>query len=498
MAAGKSEASAAPLRALDPALDREVEAILEEQRIPGAAIAVVRGDESYLKPWGVRRAGGSERVTETTAFDIGSCSKAFTTTAAALLAAEGRLRFEDPIREFVPELEYRDPWMSEQATVRDLLTNRVGLARHLPLEYFMNGDVANTELLRRTRFVPQGVPFRDRLAYSNHGFVAVSLAIERISGMPYGRFLEERLFGPLGMRHSASGRRAFEILAERAEGHTLVEDRITPIGEPGFDNYEGAGCVFCCATDAARWLQFHLSRGRVGDQVLVPEQLMDELHAPQAVIQPADRNLAFCPPDALHACYAYGWASSDFCGRRLVQHGGAMAGFRAQTAFLPEEGIGVAVYLSVADDVMAAISYHLLERLLGRTPLDWPGLARAASEQASRQMAALVGFAVPCQEGAPHSLDLSSYAGRYGHPGAGTVRVVMEKDRLVLQLLDARIWDSALVHLGEEVFELQCLHQSVADNLPAPLRMRFELEDGRVCGFRDLWGERYQRVQDPA
>ncbi len=486
-----------PLNRLDPELDREVDSILEERRIPGAAIAVVQGDETYLKPWGIRRAGGSERVTETTAFDVGSCSKAFTTTAAALLVAEGKLRFDDPIRETVPELEYRDPWLSEQVTVRDLLTNRVGLARHLPLEYFMNGEVASTELLRRTRFVPQGVPFRDRLAYSNHGFVAVSLAIARISGMPYWRFLEERLFRPLGMAHSASGARVFEVLAERAEGHTIAGDRVTPIGEPGFFNYEGAGCVFSCAVDAARWLRFHLERGRLADQALVPEHLMEELHAPHAVIQPADRNLAFCPPDALHACYAYGWASSDFCGRRLVQHGGAMAGFRAQTAFLPDEGIGVAVYLSAADDVMAAISCHVLERLLGRTPRDWPRLERAASEQASRQMAALVGFAVPCQEGAPHPLELSAYAGRYAHPGAGLVEVAVEQGGLVLRFMDARIWDASLVHVGENVFELRCLHASVADNLPAPLRVRFELESGRVCGFRDVWGERYERVQDP-
>lgn len=487
---------ATSLKTFDPKLDRAIESILEAHRIPGAAIAAVRGEETYVKSWGIRRAGGSEPVTQTTAFDVGSCSKAYTSAAAALLVAEGELRFEDPIRQTVPELEYRDPWLSENVTIRDLLSNRVGLARALPLEYFMNEDVPNTELLRRTRFIPQGFPFRERLAYSNHGFIAVSLAISRISGMPYSRFLEERIFGPLGMQHSASGRRAFEILQERAEGHSFVEGEVTPIGEEAFDNHEGAGGVFSCAADAPRWLRFHLSKGSAGDEVLVPAHLIDELHSPQVVIQPPDKRLAFSAPEALHACYALGWSSSDLDGRRLVQHGGAMAGFRAQTAILPDEGIGVAVYLSAADNISIGISYQILEHLLGREPRDWPGLVKAEDEQASQTMAAMIGAVMPCKAGVPHSADLSAYAGRYAHPGGGPVEVVQEPGGLEFRYLDARIWDSSLVHLGEEVFELQCLHASVRDNLPASLRLRFEVEGDRVPAFRDLWGERYERVAD--
>jgi hypothetical protein len=109
-----------------------------------------------------------------------------------------------------------------------------------------------------------------------------------------------------------------------------------------------------------------------------------------------------------------------------------------------------------------------------------------------------VGFAVPCQASVPHAAGLSAYAGHYAHPGAGPVEVVRGGDGLVLRFLEARIWDASLVHLGEEVFELRCLHASVEDNLPAPLRVRFELEGDRVCGFRDVWGERYERVQEPA
>jgi CubicO group peptidase (beta-lactamase class C family) len=488
--------SGASLHDLDPVLAREIESILEGHRIPAAALAVVRGEEAFLGALGVRRVGDTQTVTPTTGFDVGSCSKAYVATAAALLVAEGQLALDAPVREVVPELEYADAWLSEHVTFRDLLSNRIGLARHVPLEYFMDPEIDVPELLRRVRFVPQGVPFRDRLAYSNHGFMAVALAVSRLSGLPYARFLEQRLFAPLGMRHSASGRRAFERLDDRALGYTMVDGRPVPVEQVILENCEGAGGVYSCAADAARWLRFWLDRGRIEGTAVVPEPLIEELHSPHVVIRPPDRALAFCPPDARHACYCLGWSSSDFHGHRMVQHAGGMIGFRAQTAFLPDAGIGVAVYLSAAVDLQAALAYRIVEHLLGHAPRDWLAIAARDSATASQQLAGLVAIVVPCKPGARASLDLEAYTGRYAHPASGAAVVERGRDGLVLRFRDAHMWDAALVHLGEDVFEFRPLHASIADNLPAPLRLRFVVEEGRVRGLQDLWGERYTRIEE--
>src|SRR4051812_18878608 len=110
--------------ALAPALDARLTQILQDARIPGAAIAVVHQGQSYIKLHGVRRASSNEPVTAQTAFDVGSCSKSYVAAAILRLVEQQRLAFDDAVGRHLPELQLDRPEYTAQLTVRDLLSNR--------------------------------------------------------------------------------------------------------------------------------------------------------------------------------------------------------------------------------------------------------------------------------------------------------------------------------------------------------------------------------------
>src|SRR5262245_12826583 len=118
------------------ALRTAVQEALEAWKVPGAAVVIVRDDQVvYLAGHGVKEADGKEVVTPDTLFPLGSCTKAFTTTAMAMLVDEGKMTWDDPVRKHVPFFRLSDPLADSQVRLRDLVTHRTGLVPHDLLLY---------------------------------------------------------------------------------------------------------------------------------------------------------------------------------------------------------------------------------------------------------------------------------------------------------------------------------------------------------------------------
>jgi CubicO group peptidase (beta-lactamase class C family) len=471
------------LSELSEPLAASVERILVEAKVPGAAVVVLHGGQRYIHTHGLRRINAPDAVDLTTAFDLGSCSKGFAATAVALLAAEGKLDLDEPVRRFLPELELDLPAATETVSARDLLANRLGFRRQVPLDAFANPELPPLDLVRRIAKLDRLHPFRGGYVYFNPGFVAVRLLVERVSGMGYGEFLEQRLFAPLGMRHSASGSPRVRRLSDRACGHVTWQGQVQEIHEDLFDNYQGAAGVHSCAEDATRWLRFQLEDRR--DAIL-------ETHRPQTQIPRADCKLIHCPPEAERADYCLGWWTTTLHGRRLVQHAGEMFGWRAHIGLLPDEGTGVAVMLNCGVPRHAAIAYTVLEELLTGRSRDWCQTADRTAEQfnAATTQALETGFPAGSQQ----PLGLRPYVGRYRHPACGAVDIVEEAGGLQMHFADGRLWTQELRPLGGHVFETRPVHATVGDYFPVPLRLRFDVRDGAVLSITDSQA-RYEREQ---
>ncbi|MGI8785440.1 MAG: serine hydrolase domain-containing protein [Acidobacteriota bacterium] len=178
-------------------LDTYIENARVAWDVPGLAVTVVHdGRVVATTGYGVRQLGKPERVDENTMFDIASLSKAFTAAAIATLVDEGRMRWDDPLRRYLPQVEFSDPYRTANVTMRDLLAHRVGVE---PGNFMMRfSNYLTGEVLRRLRFLKERDPFRAGMVYSNIGYTAAGEAAAAAAKMSFVDLVRTRLVEPLG------------------------------------------------------------------------------------------------------------------------------------------------------------------------------------------------------------------------------------------------------------------------------------------------------------
>ncbi|MGH7534606.1 MAG: serine hydrolase domain-containing protein, partial [Gemmatimonadales bacterium] len=183
------------------AFDGYVAKAVKDWGAVGLAVSVVKdGKTIFAKGYGVRQLGQPAPVDSDTRFAIGSTTKAITAAAIGMLVDEGKLGWDDPVTKYLPEFELGDPYVTRELTVRDLLTHRAGLANGDVLWY--RTDNSPAEVLRRARFIPTAYSIRSSFIYQNVMYAAAGAVIAAASGMPWERFVETRLFQPLGMANT--------------------------------------------------------------------------------------------------------------------------------------------------------------------------------------------------------------------------------------------------------------------------------------------------------
>ena len=180
------------------AVDRIVTSTMKAWQLPGVAIAIVKNDRIvYVKGFGTKELGGTEPVTGDTLFQIASTSKAFTSTALAMLAAEKKLSWDDPVRKHVDYFRLADMCADSQVTIRDIVSHRTGLSRHD--ELWDNSPFTAEDVVRRIGRVELSKPFRSAYQYQNIMFIAAGEVLTKASGMTWDEFMKTRIFGPLAM-----------------------------------------------------------------------------------------------------------------------------------------------------------------------------------------------------------------------------------------------------------------------------------------------------------
>jgi CubicO group peptidase (beta-lactamase class C family) len=434
------------------ALDDIVRRALKIWNVPGVAVAVVRGDEVvYLKGHGVREVGKKAPVTHDTVFPLASCSKPFTSAALAILADEGKLGWDDPVRKHVPFFRLADPRADRQVALRDLLCHRTGLAGHNLLWY--RSPWPPEEVVRRAGRLPLDRPFRSTFQYQSTMFTAAGLAVSSAAREPWAAFVEKRLLAPLGMKRTVFTSTAALKLADVASPHRL-DERIRP---EVMERYpmpvpDAAGSVHSTARDLAKWLQFQMGDGTVGKKRIVSAAGLAETHKPHMLIRPKplDRELF---PDTTELRYALAWVVLDYRGHRLISHGGAIDGFRIHLVMVPKEKVGVVLLCNLDQTYMnLSLSNMLLDVMLDLPRKDWHVIHRAALGRAQRaaQESERARRAAR-HRGTRPTRELSAYAGDYDHPAYGRVRVRLERGVLVWSWSDVR---GPLEHYEYDTFTL--------------------------------------------
>ena len=427
--------SATPQTIDGAAVDRIMNTAMSQWHVPGAALAVVENDKVvYLKGYGVKDIVTAERVTANTLFNIASMTKAFTATAMAMLVDEGKLDWDDPVRQHLPYFRLSDPCADAAVTLRDLLSHRTGLAGYDAL--WDNSLLGREEVIRRMASVKPAKPFRSSYRYNNIMFIAAGEAVAATAGVSWDSFVQKRILDPLGMadtRMTLAGYTAVDhAIGYRWDGAT---SGVTPYGLVDDSNLGPAGEIKSSARDMAQWVRFHLANGSIDGKRLVSAQALGETKQPNSVIRLEPSDQAGSPVTHLDS-YGMGWGLQDYRGELLISHGGALNGFRGTVALLPERNIGFVILDNLGrGSAVTAMRDGLLDLFLAtRDVRNWNALLLEAEHKsdvkADVEKRKLLASRVPNTR---PSHDLSAYGGRYEEPAYGAATVSRDGDHLVLR-----------------------------------------------------------------
>jgi CubicO group peptidase (beta-lactamase class C family) len=430
LAAQRPAALPRPLRDLDAYLTRA----LHDWDVPGLAIAVVKDDSVVMaRGFGLRRLGDTARVTERTLFAIASCTKAFTAAALAMLVDSGKLAWDDPVSKHLLGFQLFDPYASRELTIRDLLTHRSGLARGDALWWAT--PYSRDEILRRVRFLQPSWSFRSRYGYQNIMFLAAGQIVPAVTGQSWDDFVRRRIFTPLAMTTSNTSVGQLPPGGDVATPHEHFQGKLRVIAWRNVDNIGPAGSINSNAVEMAQWVRLQLGGGVYRGRRLLSDSTIKEMRTPQTVI-PIDSITERLRPSTHFLAYGLGWTLSDYRGRKLVSHSGALDGMRSIVMLVPEERLGI-VALSNGGEagrlLTAAATLRVVDSYIGTPVGDWAadfrqvyrnGLARDSVDRAKEDSAH-----VP---GTKPSLDLARYAGTYRSEMYGDLTVTADSGRLVL------------------------------------------------------------------
>lgn len=475
---------------LDPkAIDKIVLGTMKAWKIPGAAIAVVKNDRViYVQGYGSKDLSGTTPVNPDTLFQIASASKAFTTTAMAMLVGEGKMQWDDPVRKHVAYFRLSDLCADAQVTLRDLVSHRTGLGGRD--ELWDNAPWSREETIRKIALVDPARPFRSGYRYNNIMFMAAGEAVAGASGTPYEEFVRTRIFEPLQMTGTTLSDAEWEK-RDHAIGHHYdwKTDRISVQKPIATEALGSAGAIKSSARDMGNWVRFQLAGGSFDQRQLVDAEALAETKTPQTVIRMENltRDLN---PESNVMTYGMGWWVQDYRGELLVSHTGSLNGFRTRVELLPKRNSGLAVMINVDRGIaLAAIRNALLDMMTSKPARDWNAyylmVDRKADEKEEKERSERKAKAI---KGTQPSRPLDAYAGEYRNEAYGTATITVVNGALVFQWSRMTL---PLEHVQYDVFSAYSEWDGVDENVVFSLG-----EDGSVNTLT-IFGERFRRQTAP-
>lgn len=466
------------------AVDRLMNDTIQRWEVPGAAIAIVQNDRVvYVKGYGTK--DGTHPVTPDTLFQIASCSKAFTSTALAMLASDGKLSFDDPVRKHVPYFRMADMCADSQVTLRDIVSHRTGLPRRD--ELWDDTPLTREDVVRRMGMLSLEKPFRTSYGYHNIMFITAGEAVTHTSGMSWDDFVRTRIFQLLGMTHTVISDAEWNASTDRAMGYRWDAKKARiEVQQPIDTTTIGAGgAIKSSARDMANWVRFQLANGTFDGRKLVDPDQLAETKTPHTVIRLTE-NTGAVNPETSVLTYAMGWNVQDYRGETLIAHGGALNGFRTHVALLPKRNTGFVVFINAGRGwSLFALRNTLIDMLIGGPSKDWNAyylaLDRELEPKAAKTKAERLAKRDP---NAPPSRPLADYAGEYTNEAYGPVKISLVDGGLVLQWI--RII-APLTHYQYDVFDAEEKEHALEETVT------FALDDEKKVKSLTLFGERFVR-----
>ena len=410
--------------------DAFVEKVMKDWKVPGLSLAIVKdGKIVYAKGYGFRDVAKKLPVTPDTLFAIGSNSKSFTAAALSILADEGKLDFDKPVREYLPDFRLHDEYATANLRVRDLVSHQSGLPRHDLLWY--GSPLSRKELFDRLRYLEPSRKLHEKFQYNNLMFMAAGVLIEQVSGMSWEAFIAKRIFEPLAMKTSNTSvddsKRSTDFALPYAEGKGGTNE----IPFRNIDAIGPAGSINSSVNEMSNWLAMQLAKGKFNDKQVISEKNLAENHKPH--ILTSDQ----LPPyeELTYGSYGMGWAVSSYRGHLFRSHSGGIDGFISQMWVLPKDQLGVVVLTNSGTNASGVVVYNILDRAFGLNEIDWNLRTKTDLAKASgAQIKARAESEAARKKDTQPSHTLADYVGEFEHSAYGKLLVTLEGDALKVDL----------------------------------------------------------------
>jgi CubicO group peptidase (beta-lactamase class C family) len=422
---------------LVPSLEAYIGANMKAYDVPGVAVGIVVGDKLvYAKAFGVRERGGAPVDTKTV-FQIGSTTKAFLATTIAIAVDRGKLAWDDRIVDLYPGFQMKDPWVTREFRVFDLLAQRAGLPPYAnDVLAFLGYDEA--AMIGSLRHVEPVSSFRSTFAYTNiTHLLAGRIVAAREGAADWNALMKKELLEPLGMGETSWTAAAIAAAPNHAEGHMFDPDGSVAVPFTQEFPYDlgGAGDINSSIDDMQHWLRLQLGDGELEGRRLV-----------------SSKNLAFTRTPKVardqKASYAYGWVTFATPNGTLVWHNGGTNGFGAFVGIQPDRKVGL-VILSNQGNVgfPDGVGLWAMDRLMGNPDVDYAAILLANAKTKHAEDKKL--WAKPA---APRPFPpLAPLAGSYSSPVFGKAELRVDRDGLVMRLaavgaeLKLEPWDGGIM-----------------------------------------------------
>lgn len=312
---------------------------------PGCALSVIKdGNIIYKRGYGVADLDHDIPIVPGSVFHVASVSKQFTAFSILLLAQQGKLSLDDQVRKHIPEV----PDFGHPITIRHLLHHTSGLRDQWNLlimaGWRLSNDVVRDEDVLNLIARQKALNFNpgDQYAYSNTGYTLMAFIVRRVSGLSLREFAEANIFKPLGMTKTFFRDDHAVIVKNQAYAYEPAPGNSFKLSVPNYDTV-GASSLLTTVEDLARWDQNFYDFKVGGREIIRQMQETGTLN------------------DGEKISYARGLVLGDYKGLRIVEHGGADAGYRSNIMRFPDERFSVACLCNLSFSSPSALARRVAD-----------------------------------------------------------------------------------------------------------------------------------------
>ena len=317
-------------------IDSLLNRVLKNYRFNGNALVALKGYPIFRATRGFKDLNTDDTLNFNTVFQLASVSKAFTAMSVLMLSEQGYFCLDDTVSNFIPEFPF------DNITIKQLLQNTSGMQNYMYyVDHQWNKEehITNEDVLKLINDNNPRLNFRPgrKHHYNNTGYTILALLVERVSGMPFYRFLDQNIFTPLKMEHTfAWNIGAIDTTSNITTGYTRRGWRYRKFDHNPLDEVLGDESIYSTVDDLLKWDQAFYTN------VLISDSLKAEAFSPTV----SRRNRAYK--------YGYGWRLKEVNGKKVIYHNGLWNGFTASLTRYVDENVTI-ILLNNTNAAVASI-----------------------------------------------------------------------------------------------------------------------------------------------